>query len=142
MTAERVAVKTPALTHARRRGFGLDSPLPADPRIVEAQILRLLRNGSPEVIVVRPSRAPDHAPKAGHRPVPAFLDGTPDLLLLAPGGRVACLKIRTQAIPLSRAEQAFAGLCRQHAIPFAAVRSLAEAHAALARFGMPLGETP
>lgn len=124
----------------RRRGFGLDTPLPADPAIIEAQVLRLLAGTRPEILAIRPSTTPDRQRPPGHRTAPAFVAGVPDLLLLLPGGKTACLKIRTQAERLSRDEVAFGDLCRQRAIPFAVVRSLAEARAALARFGVPLGE--
>ncbi len=125
---------------SRSRGFGLDSPLPADPAIVEAQILRLLSTAEPDLIVVRPARDPEHARPPGHRAVPAFVAGVPDLLLLGRSGKVACLKIKTQAARLSPDQAAFGDLCRQLGIPFAVVRSLNEARSALARFGLSVGE--
>ena len=124
----------------RRRGFGLDTLLPADPGIIEAQVLRLLSDAAPDVLAIRPSAKPDRPAPVGHRAVPPFVPGAPDLLLLLPGGRTACLKIRTQAERLSPEQAAFSDLCRQRRIPFAVVRSLAEARAALIGFGVPIGE--
>ena len=126
-------------TTRRRRGFGLDTLLPADPAVIEAQVLRLLA-GTPDVLAVRPAASPDRARPPGHRPAPAYPKGAPDLLLLLPGGRSACLKIRTQAERASRDEAAFADLCRQRRIPYAVVRSAAEARAALRGFGVAVGE--
>lgn len=123
-----------------RRRFGLDTVLPADARVVEAQVLRLLAAADAEVIVVRPSETPDRAPPHGHRAVPSLPPGAPDLLLLGPEGRAACLKIKTQAERLSRDQAAFAALCRRRGVPFAVVRSLAEARAALVRFGLLAAE--
>jgi hypothetical protein len=128
-----------ASSPAPRRRFGLETLLPTDPAIIEAQVLRLLAR-HPEVLAVRPSASPDRPVRAGHRPGPAFVPGAPDLLLLLPGGRTICLKIRTQAERLSRQEAVFGDLCRERGIPFAVVRSVAEARAALARFGIAIGE--
>ncbi len=119
----------------RRRGFGLDTLLPADPTLVEAGVLRLLSSDAPEVIAIRPANQPDRPPSPGHRAVPSFVAGAPDLLLLLPGGKSACLRIRSQAERLSRDQVAFRDLCGQRGIPYAVVRSLAEARSALVRFG-------
>lgn len=124
----------------RRRRFGLDTVLPADARIVEAQVLRMLADAGPDLIVVRPSDRPDRAPPQGHRAVPPLPPGAPDLLVLGPDGRAACLKIKTQAGRLSRDQSAFADRCRERRVPFAVVRSLAEARAALVRFGLIAAE--
>lgn len=62
--------------------------------------------------------------------------GVPDLLLLASGGRVVFVKIKTQAEDLSRAHRAFADLCRQRTIPLLVVRSLPEAKKALDCLGL------
>lgn len=123
-----------------RRRFGLDTVLATDPAVIEAEVLRLLATLEPAVLAVRPSPHPDRAPPPGHRAVPAFVPGAPDLLLLLPGGRTACLNIRSQAMRLTREQRAFGDLCQQRGIPFAIVRSAAEARAALARFGLMSGE--
>ena len=68
--------------------------------------------------------------------MPTFVSGVPDLLLLLPGGRSACLKIRTQAMRLTREQAGFASLCQQRGIPFAVIRSVAEARDALHRLGI------
>lgn len=119
----------------RRARFALDTVLPADPALIEADVLRLLQDRAPAVLAVRPSSAPDRPPVPGRRGAPAFPRGAPDLVLLAPGGRTACVKIRTQAARPTRDEAAFEDLCRQQGIPFAVVRSAAEAAEALRRFG-------
>jgi hypothetical protein len=124
----------------RRRGFGLETPLPADPALIEAEVLRLLSTRAPEVLAIRPSAKPDRAIPPGHRAVPAFVSGTPDLLLLLPGGKSFCLKIRAQAERLSRDQAAFGDLCRERGIPYVVVRSLAEARAALLRVGVSIEE--
>ncbi len=124
----------------RRRRFGLDTVLPADPLVVEAQVLRMLAAADPSLIVVRPSDRPDRVPPDGHRPVPGLPPGAPDLLLLGSQGRTACLKIKTQAARLSRDQAAFADLCRARDVPFAVVRSPGEARAALVRFGLLAAE--
>lgn len=104
-------------------------------------MLRLLAEADPNLVIVRPSQQPDRVPPPGHRPVPALPSGAPDLLLLGPEGRAACLKIKTQADRLSRDQTAFADLCRRRGIPYAVVRSLDEARAALVRFRLlPAGE--
>jgi hypothetical protein len=131
-----MTVNTAQKPTPRRRRFGLDTLLPADPAVIEADILRLLARLEPDVITVRPSPSPDRPRPAGHRPVPSFLPGQPDLLLLLPGGRSACLKIRTQAMRLSRDQASFGDLCAQRGIPFAVVRSAAEARDALRRLGL------
>ncbi len=136
MTAPARSASGGATPIQRRRRFGLDTLLPADPAVIEAEILRFLARLDPAVIIVRPSPAPDRPPPAGHRPVPAFVPGPPDLLLLLPGGRTACLKIRTQAMRLTRDQASFGELCTQRGIPFAVVRSVAEARHALARLGL------
>lgn len=119
----------------RRTRFALDTALPADPALIEADVLRLLQDRAPAVLAVRPSASPDRPPVPGRRKAPAFPRGAPDLVLLAPGGRTACVKIRTQAARPTREEAAFEDLCRQQGIPFAVVRSVEEAAAALLRFG-------
>ena len=126
-------------TRARLR-FGLDTVLPSDPATVEADVLRVLECRRPDVLAVRPSRSPDRRLPPGHREVPPLPRGVPDLVLLGPGGRTACLAFHAQADRPTREETAFADLCRQHGIPFAAVRSTAEARRALARFGLLDGE--
>lgn len=123
-------------TSRKRRRFGLDTVLPADPAVIEGEVLRLLRAEAPDLLSVRPSAAPDRRPAPGHRAVPRFVRGVPDLLLLAPGGRSACLSIRAQADRPTADQLAFQDLCRQRGIPFAAVRSGPEARAALRRFGL------
>lgn len=123
-----------------RRRFGLDTVLAADPAVIEAEVLRLLATLDPAVLAVRPSTHPDRVVSPGHRAAPAFVPGAPDLLLLLPGGRTACLKIRSQAMRLTRDERAFGDLCQQRGIPFAIVRSAAEARTALARFGLLSGK--
>lgn len=120
----------------RRRRFGLDTVLPADAGTIEADVLRLLAEAGPDLIVVRPSDRPDRVPAPGHRAPPPLPAGAPDLLLLGPEGRAVCLKIKTQAGRLSRDQAGFADLCRGRRVPFAVVRSLAEARAALVRFGL------
>lgn len=125
---------TAAARHRRAR-FALDTVLPADPALIEADVLRLLQDRAPSVLAVRPSASPDRPPVPGRREAPAFPRGAPDLVLLAPGGRTACVKIRTQAARPTRDEAAFEDLCRQQGIPFAVVRSAAEAAEALQRFG-------
>jgi hypothetical protein len=119
----------------QRRRFGLDTTLPADPAVIEAGVLRLIGAIAPDAIAMRPAPRPDRAPPAGHRPVPAFVPGAPDLLLLLPGGRTACLKIRTQAMRLTRDQASFGALCQERGIPFAVVRSVEEARIALAALG-------
>lgn len=119
----------------RRARFALDTILPADPALIEAEVLRLLQDRAPAVLAVRPSASPDRPPVPGRRKTPVFPRGAPDLVLLAPGGRTACVKIRTQAARPTRDEAAFEDLCRQQGIPFAVVRSAAEADEALRRFG-------
>lgn len=125
------------MTAARRlrTRFALDTVLPADAALIEADVLRLLQDRAPEVLAVRPSAAPDRPAMPGRRAVPTLPRGVPDLVLLAPGGRSACLRIRTQAARPTRDEAGFEDLCRQQGIPFAVVRSAGEAEAALARFG-------
>lgn len=119
-----------------RRRFALDTVLPADARVIEVRVLRWLAEAAPTLVVVRPSDRPDRAPPPGHRAAPALPPGVPDLLLLGPAGRAACLKIKAQADRLSRDQAAFADLCRQSGIPFAVVRSPEEARGALVRFGL------
>lgn len=124
-----------AAAHHRRSRFALDTVLPADPALIEADVLRLLQDRAPAVLAVRPSASPDRPQVPGRREAPALPRGAPDLVLLAPGGRTACVKIRTQAARPTRDEAAFEDLCRQQGIPFAVVRSAAEAAEALQRFG-------
>ena len=124
----------------RRRAFSLDTALPADPAVLEAQILRLLSEAAPAIIAIRPSNSPERAPRDGHRTPPPFVKGVPDLILLLPRGRTACLRIKTQADRLSREQVMFGDLCRQRGIPFAVVRSAPEARDALIRFGVAPGE--
>ena len=134
-------VKPPAPSVGRnRRRFGLDTLLPADPAVIEAGVLRLIGDIAPDAIPVRPASQPDRASPVGHRPVPAFVAGAPDLLLLLPGGRSACLKIRTQAMRLTADQASFGALCEERGIPFAVVRSVEEARAALVRLGVAARE--
>ena len=97
----------------RRRGFGLDSPLPADRRIILRAVLRHLAEERPTVVVFGLAGA-KLKPDAG-----ATRDavGGPDLLLLAPGGRSVFVTVKPQAIDLTRAHRAFADLCRSCAVP-------------------------
>ena len=78
--------------------------------------------------------------RPGHRTPPPFVRGVPDLVLLLPRGRTACLRIKTQADRLSREQVMFGDLCRQQGIPFAVVRSAPEARDALTRFGVGTGD--
>jgi hypothetical protein len=117
-----------------RRRFGLDTPLPADRRTVERAVLRHLAECRPDVVPLSLNGGVPAGP-AGQllrAPVEA---GLPDLLLLAPKGRVAFVKIKTQAEELSRANRAFDDLCRERAIPFVVVRSLPEALRAFDKLG-------
>ncbi|WP_131194723.1 hypothetical protein [Lichenihabitans psoromatis] len=122
----------------RRRSFGLDTMQPANAATIEAEVLRILAAEAPHVLTIRPSTQPDRARPAGHRAVPAFVGGTPDLLLLFPGGRSLCLKIRTQAERLSHDHVAFGHLCRHRDIPYVVVRSVAEARRALGQVDQTL----
>lgn len=104
----------------RRRGFGLDTPLPADRRVILRAIRRHLTEARPAVVVFAISGD----------------EGTPDLLLLAPQGRSLFVTIKPQAEDLTRAHHAFADLCRGAAVPLVVVRSLPEARQALDRLGL------
>jgi hypothetical protein len=104
---------------SRRRRFGLDAPLPADRTVIARAVLRHLAEARPAVVVV--PIGPD--PGAG----------APDLLLLAPGRKIAFVRFKTQAETLPRAHRAFADLCRGCGVPLVVVRSLAEARAAFDR---------
>lgn len=111
----------------RRRRFGLDAPLPADRAIVERSILRHLTEQRPAVVVFSLRTDPR---AADARSIGA---GTPDLLLLAPGGRAIFVRIKLQAETLTRPQHAFADVCRGCGVPLLVVRSLAEARAAFDR---------
>jgi hypothetical protein len=104
----------------RRRGFGLDSPLPADRRVILRAVLRHLAEERPAVIALTLSGR----------------GGTPDLMLLAPKGRSLFVTIKPQAEDLTRAHRAFADLCRAAAVPLVVVRSLPEARQAFDRLGL------
>lgn len=132
------AIRTAA---SRKRDFSLDTALPADPAVLEAQVLRLLSEAAPAIIAIRPSDNPERAARDGHRTPPPFVKGVPDLILLLPQGRTACLRIKTQANRLTREQVMFGDLCRQRGIPFAVVRSAPEARDALIRFGVSPGGT-
>ncbi len=113
----------------KRRGFGLDSPLPADRRIILRAVLRHLATERPAVVVLG---------LGAETPVPRTAAGrvnpeAPDLLLLAPGGRSVFVKIKLQAEDLTRDHRAFADLCRSCAVPLVVVRSLPEARQAFDR---------
>lgn len=134
----RVAVIEPGhvgtATRPRRR-FGLDTPLPADPRIVERAILRHLSTCHPDAVVLGLTRAVDNGPAepAGRVSIAA---GVPGLMILLPAGRAAFLLVKTQASTLSRAERAFADLCRSLTVPVHVVRSLPEARRAFDHLGL------
>lgn len=115
-----------------RRRFGLDAPLPADRRIVARALLRHLAEDRPMIVVLALKGEADEP----SGPRLSLAAGVPDLLLLASGGRVVFVKIKTQAENLSRAHRAFADLCRQRTIPLIVVRSLPEAKKALDRLGL------
>ena len=137
----RIALRSPLEeppANRRRRRFGLDAPLPADPRIVERAVLRHLAERCPAVLVlaVTPVAKEPDEPRSGID----LATGLPDLLLLLPAGRLACLKIKTQAQTLTRAQRAFADLCRERAIPFHIVRSLPEARIVLDHLTIPSRE--
>ncbi len=116
----------------KRRAFGLDAPLPVDRRIVERALLRHLADERPAVLVLTlrgETTADCRDAKPG--PTTTLAAGVPDLMLLAPGGRLVFLTIKTQAETLPRAHRAFADLCRDRGIPVLVVRSLPEARKAL-----------
>ena len=113
-----------------RRRFGLDTPLPADPQVIERAVLRVLAERCPSILVVPIKPTPDTGQPNGKVDLAA---GVPDLLLLLPEGRLAWLKLKPQAQRLTRAQNAFADLCRERAIPFHVVRSANEARQVLAR---------
>lgn len=119
----------------RRRRFGLDAPLPSDPRVVERAVLRHLSERRPDVVVLRMVRSPE-LPLPTSRGV-SVAAGVAELLLLWPEGRSAFLAIRTQAQMPTSAERAFAELCRASAVPLRVVRSLPEARQALDDLGVP-----
>ncbi|MBE7220367.1 MAG: hypothetical protein INR64_18005 [Caulobacteraceae bacterium] len=104
----------------RRRGFGLDSPLPADRRVILRAVLRHLAEERPAVVALTLSGS----------------GGTPDLMLLAPKGRSLFVTIKPQAEDLTRAHRTFADLCRAAAVPLVVVRSLPEARQAFDRLGL------
>lgn len=122
---------------ARRRRFGLEAPLPADPHVIERAVLRHLAEHHPAVLALAVTRAATPEKGGPHVDVAA---GVPDLLLLYPGGRLACLKIKTQAQTLSTAQKAFADLCRGQGIPFHIVRSLSEGRAVFERLKVELSD--
>ena len=123
-----------ATARPRRRRFGLDTALPADPLIVARAVRRHLATCRPDALVLDLSRAASADADPAKRVNVAA--GVPDMLLLLPEGRAAFLIIKTQAQTLSRAERAFADLCRDRAIPVEVVRSLPEARQALDRLGL------
>lgn len=126
------AVQSESPAGQGRRRFGLDTPLPADRRVVRRAILRHLAESRAAVVPLSLAGPTPDGP-AARAPIEA---GLPDLLLLAPGGRLVFLKIKTQAEELSRAHRAFADLCRERAVPFVVVRSLPEAKRAFDRLGL------
>lgn len=125
-----------AQPRTRRRRFGLDAPLPADPHIILRAVLRHIAAERPGAVPIGLTRAPASRDRGAPGRV-SLADGVPDLLLLLPGGRLGFLLIKTQARALSRAERAFADLCRTRAIPVHVVRSLPEARQALDSLGIP-----
>ena len=104
----------------RRRGFGLDSPLPADRRVILRAVLRHLAEERPAVVAFTLSGP----------------EGTPDIMLLAAQGRSLFVTIKPQAEDLTRAHRAFADLCRAAAVPLVVIRSLPEARQAFDRLGL------
>lgn len=137
----RAAVRDPhtpeGKARERRRRFGLDAPLPADGTIVARAILRHLESCRPDTMVLALSRPPDPPDQEGPRARVNLAAGVPDLMLVLPSGRLAFLVIKTQAQTLSRAERAFADLCRARSVPIDVVRSLTEARRVLDRLGLP-----
>lgn len=115
----------------RRRGFGLDSPLPADRRVILRAVLRHLAEDRPAVVVFGLAAAAPPSGPADRQTV----DG-PDLLLLAPAGRSLFVTVKPQAADLGRAHRAFADLCRSCAVPLLVVRSLPEARRAFDRLAL------
>ncbi|MDX7953766.1 hypothetical protein P7D22_21615, partial [Lichenihabitans sp. Uapishka_5] len=105
----------------------LDSPLPADRRVVLRAVVRHLETARPTVVVVG---------LAGDIAAPGPEAGAPDLMLLAPGGRCVFVQIKTQAAELTRPQKGFADLCRGCAVPLLVVRSLPEACAAFDRLNL------
>jgi hypothetical protein len=122
-----------SVTKTGRRKFGLDTPLPADPRIVERAILRHIAECRPTFVALAlKGECPREAAGLHGEGCRITLEaGVPDLMLMLPGGRLAFLKIKTQAQDLSQAHRAFADLCRERDIPLAVVRSLSEARPVL-----------
>ena len=118
-----------------RRKFGLDAPLPADRRIIERALLRHLAECRPAVVVLAFGQDANRPDTAAKTPIPVTA-GVPDLLLLAPNGRLVFVRIKTQAEHLSRADRAFADLCQQRDIPLVVVRSLPEAQCAFDRLAL------
>ncbi len=119
----------------RRRAFGLDHARRPDLSRIEAELLARLADARPEVVSLRLR-------------VTGADEDAPALVLLAPDGRIAVLRIvgrpeqpdraaGDRAAP-DRAARALEAACRRSRIPFATLTHAQDARAALRRCGIEI----
>ena len=120
----------PVVLRCRRRPFGLDAPRPPDVRRIERDILAWLAERMPAALALRAQgiegRGAPAAPDA---------DVSATLVLLLPCRQTAVLRIEARPDRPRRDTLAFAEGCVRRKVPLAVVTTLAEARAALRRWG-------
>ena len=125
MTPVRGAARAPVVIK-RRGGFGLADVRVVDPRRTEADILAWIAATLPGVVPLRVAEiGPETEPRT--------------LALVERRGRAVILRVEGRPRRPDRADGPMVARCRAEGIPVAVVRSLAEARAALRRFGLEPG---
>lgn len=129
MRADPFQSRQPIVVQRRRRPFGLDTPRPPDVGRVEEAILAWLAERMPAAFALRAASIPGTASpwRCG--------EGPATLVLLLPCRHTAVLRIEARPDRPGQASLAFAEECVRRNVPLAIVTTLAEARAALRRWG-------
>lgn len=114
----------------RRRPFGLDAPRPPDVRRLEGEILAWLAEDMPAALALRATDLPGASGLSG-----PGAEQSATLVLLLPHRQTAVLRLEARPDRPHRDAVAFAEGCVRRKVPLAIVSTLAEARAALRRWG-------
>ena len=110
---------------------------------IQRSVVAYVRVVAPEVFIFAvPNAAVRRAGGRAGNAVPGLTAGVPDLALILPGARSAFFECKTDKGKLSQAQAAILDRFAKLKIPFAIVRGIDDARAALRAWGVTTKEAP
>ena len=105
--------------------------------VIHAGIITYLRMEMPDCLVLHPANGGGRDKReAAKLKWLGVLPGIPDIIILRPGGRFCLMEVKGPKGILSEAQNAVRYHCERYEMPWALVRSVDDARAALASWGL------